>query len=67
MLLQAILLPDSRFGSHLEEFIESLRLHSTLKYSGPLDYFRIEGQNFTGFWSISQLFYSTLLFYQIEP
>ena len=23
----------------------------------PLDYFRIEGQNFTGFWSISQLFY----------
>ena len=28
-----------------------------LKVSGPLDYFRIEGQNFTGFWSISQLFY----------
>ena len=27
------------------------------KVSGPLDYFRIEGQNFTGFWSISQLFY----------
>ena len=27
-----------------------------LKVSGPLDYFRIEGQNFTGFWSISQLF-----------
>ena len=24
--------------------------------SGPVDYFRIEGQNFTGFWSISQLF-----------
>ena len=23
----------------------------------PLDYFRIEGQTFTGFWSISQLFY----------
>ena len=27
-----------------------------LNVSGPLDYFRIEGQNFTGFWSISQLF-----------
>ena len=28
-----------------------------LKVSGPLDYFRIEGQNFTGFWTIYQLFY----------
>ena len=28
-----------------------------LKVSGPFDYFRIEGQNFTGFWSISHLFY----------
>jgi hypothetical protein len=28
----------------------------SLKVSGPLDYFRIEPQNFTGFWSIYQLF-----------
>ena len=27
-----------------------------LKVSGPLDHFRIEGQNFTDFWLISQLF-----------
>ena len=30
------------------------------KNSGPLDYFRIEGQNSEGFWSISQLFFYRL-------